>query len=312
MARSQRQLDFEFRTWGGARTDAGRPPKGRTAGVSHLRRPSHARAHPLHVTLRVMRGIASLREGSVFSAVRAALARGKQHFGFSLVHFSVQRDHLHLIAEANDRRALARGMQGLSIRVARAVNARLGRKGKLFADRYHARALKTPRTVRLALRYVLLNVRKHAGAPQGSARLPVSRRTDPLRGPLGPAEPPVHHRASPNVSVQHRNSPPPPGFLDACSSAPWFTGFARPPELVFGARSARGGWERASGSSEPPVVAPESWLLRSGWKRAGPFDIEDTPGSELRAPRREAPASPCTPLTVPAQLRIRDARRRAP
>jgi len=157
MVRRARQLGFEFRRQGGARARAGRPPNGRTAGVSHLRRPLHAAAHPLHVTLSVKRGVASLREGSLFAVVRQALAHGKQHFGFSLVHFSVQRDHLHLIAEADDRRALSRGIQGLSIRIARAVNGHLGRTGRLFADRYHARALKTPRAAYFALRYVLSN-----------------------------------------------------------------------------------------------------------------------------------------------------------
>jgi len=246
MARAQRQLGFEFRTWGGARANAGRPPKGRTAGVSHLRRPSHSYTHPLHVTLRVGRGVPSLREHSVFSVVRRALAQGKRHFGFSLVHFSVQRNHLHLIAEASDRRALSRGMQGLSIRVARAVNAQLGRRGKLFVDRYHARALTSPRSVRLVLRYVLLNMNKH------------------FRGPQGPAD--------------ARSSAVASGFVDRCSSAPWFSEFRRPAELVFGVREARDDWQRASGSNEPPVVRPESWLLRSGWKRAGAFDVDETPG----------------------------------
>jgi putative transposase len=66
---------------------------------------------------------------------------------------------LHLIAEANDRRALARGVQGLSIRIARAFHRHSGRSGRLFADCYHARALKTPREARRALRHVLLNAR---------------------------------------------------------------------------------------------------------------------------------------------------------
>ena len=239
MGNSRAQLAFRFHTWGGARDGAGRKPKGRTSGVPHLRRPSHSHAHPLHVTLRVARGIPSLREPSVFASVRAALAQGKQRFGFSLVHFSVQRDHLHLIAEAQDRRALSRGMQGLSIRVARAVSARLGRTGRLFADRYHARALTTPRTVRLALRYVLLNANKHARASRGRALA---------------------------------------GFVDACSSAPWFSEFRRPVGLCFGARVARQDWQSRSGSTEPPVVVPGSWLLRRGWKRGGAFDIDDTPG----------------------------------
>jgi hypothetical protein len=58
-------------------------------------------------------------------------------------------------------------MQGLSVRVARAVNRVLARRGRLFADRYHCRALKTPRAVHFAVRYVLLNVRKHQ-APRES------------------------------------------------------------------------------------------------------------------------------------------------
>jgi REP element-mobilizing transposase RayT len=161
VARGGRQLALQFRQRGGRRPRAGRPPKGERAGVSHLRRPAHSRHQPVHLTLRVKRDVPSLREQRVFVQVRKALAAAKQRFGFSLVHFSVQRDHLHLIAEAQDRRALTRGVQGLAIRVARAVNRRLQRAGKLFADRYHARALKTPREVRFALRYVLLNARKH-------------------------------------------------------------------------------------------------------------------------------------------------------
>jgi len=306
MARAQRQLGFAFRTWGGVRTNAGRPPKGKAAGVSHLRRPSQSLAHPLHITLRVGRGIPSLREPALFAVVRRALDRGKRQFGFSLAQFSVQRDHLHLIAEANDRRALSRGMQGLSIRVARAVNAQLGRSGKLFVDRYHARALTTPRTVRLALRYVLLNVRKHLRAPQGSAEPPVKSRKESLaRAPQGSAELPVKSRkeslarapqGSAELPVKSRKESlarapkgpaetpqasahiPGSGFVDACSSAPWFADFERPAALAFGARAAQSQWERESGG-EPPVAAPRSWLLRTGWKRAGPFDIDDVPGA---------------------------------
>jgi REP element-mobilizing transposase RayT len=203
----------------------------------------------VHVTLRVQRGISSLRGQALFSSVRQALSAGKDRFGFALVQFSVQRDHLHLIAEARDRRALSRGLQGLTIRVARAVNRRLEREGSVFADRYHARALKTPRAVRFALRYVLLNVRKHATAQY-------RKTTSPVAG--GPVL---------------------PGFIDPCSSAPWFAGFTRPAELAFGAREARAEWARRSGSSDPPVMPAHSWLLRTGQQRAGPFDVDDVPSA---------------------------------
>jgi putative transposase len=77
------------------------------------------------------------------------------------VHFSVQRDHVHLIVEASDATALSRGMRGLAIRCALGVNRALGRCGALWSDRYHALALSTPRMVRNALVYVLANARKH-------------------------------------------------------------------------------------------------------------------------------------------------------
>lgn len=210
-----RQCAFRFRTWGGARVGAGRKPKGAQAGMSHRRRPAHAKCHPLHITLRVRRGLTALREHHLFSVVRRALAAGRERFGFRLVHFSVQRDHMHLLAEASDRRALSRGVQGLSIRVARAINRQLRRRGKVFADRYHARALKTPRAARFALRYVLLNARKHEGGASA----------EPL------------------------------GFVDDRSSAAWFDGFARPMALVFGARQCREDFRARHGPGSPVVPA---------------------------------------------------------
>jgi len=52
-------------------------------------------------------------------------------------------------------------MQGLLVRVARALNRAWARKGPVFLDRYHARALPSPLEVRRALMYVLHNARRH-------------------------------------------------------------------------------------------------------------------------------------------------------
>ena len=87
--------------------------------------------------------------------------RGCERGDFRLVHYSVQRDHLHLIVEAAGAEALGRGMKAVGARVARAVNRVFRRRGPLLADRYNMRALRTPGEVRAALRYVLLNARKH-------------------------------------------------------------------------------------------------------------------------------------------------------
>jgi len=100
----------------------------------------------------------------------------------------VQDDHLHLIVEADDSRALGRGFRGLAIRVARAVNRALGRRGAVWGDRYHARALTSPRAVRNALVYVLKNRQKHCGGerdldPCSSARWFTGWRHAPPRPP---------------------------------------------------------------------------------------------------------------------------------
>src|SRR4030095_2075717 len=81
------------------------------------------------------------------------------------IEYSVQSNHLHFLAESKDGRALSRGMLGLGVRIARGLNRLWKRVGQVFPDRYHARILKTPRAVRIALVYVLQNGKKHGAWP---------------------------------------------------------------------------------------------------------------------------------------------------
>jgi hypothetical protein len=128
--------------------------------VAHRRRGAHDPRTPVHVTMRARAGVPSMRAARVSVAVRGALAAASGT-GFRLLHFSVQSDHLHLLVEADNRGALAAGAKGLAIRVARAVNRAAGRRGAVWADRYHLHALTTPSETRRALVYVLFNSRKH-------------------------------------------------------------------------------------------------------------------------------------------------------
>jgi REP element-mobilizing transposase RayT len=146
---------------GGARRGAGRKPKGPKAGVSHRGRPAVDRRSPVHITLRMLDHVWNLRSRRSFQIVRTALAGMQDRREFRVVHFSVQGNHLHMLAEANDGRALSEGVQGLSVRLAKGLNRMMGRHGKVFADRYHARVLRTPAEARRALAYVLLNHRSH-------------------------------------------------------------------------------------------------------------------------------------------------------
>jgi len=115
----------------------------------------------LHVTLRAEEALRCLRSAHVFPTVCRALAASSR-VGFRVLQFSVQNEHIHLIVEADHGKALSSGVRGLAIRLARAVNHVLGRRGRVWGDRYHARALSTPRAVRHALVYVLMNFKKHS------------------------------------------------------------------------------------------------------------------------------------------------------
>ena len=113
--RRPRQLALEFRTWGGKRAGAGRKPRGARAGVAHRPRGEWTRPMPLHVTLRMAPHVYNLRSRRSFRVIAAALRLGGDRFDVRVVEFSVQGNHIHLVVEAPDRRAL----QGLAIRVAR-------------------------------------------------------------------------------------------------------------------------------------------------------------------------------------------------
>jgi REP element-mobilizing transposase RayT len=121
---------------------------------------------------------------------KTSLAAACEQGAFRVVHYSLQRDHVHMIVEANGKEALGSGMKSISARLARAAQRVFGWKGPVLDGRYHLRLLRTPREVRNALAYVLLNVRKH---------------------------------------WRQRNEQTPPVRLDEASSGRWFDGWSREP-----------------------------------------------------------------------------------
>jgi hypothetical protein len=181
-----RQEEFRFRSWGGARKHAGRKPTGARLGALHRARPEHKPRFPVLAHWSLLPHVWNLRAGRCFKVLLRAFRTGcDRGDAFRLVHFTVQGNHLHLLVEAQQKRALANGLRALGIRAARALNAVMGRRGQVLA-RYHARALETPREAREALVYVLHNVKKHA--------------------------------------LQY-GKPLPRGYVDPCTSAAWFDGW---------------------------------------------------------------------------------------
>ncbi len=156
-----RQREFKFKTWGGKRRGAGAKPKGPRSRVGHDTRAEVKARFPVHVTLRVREGI-ELRKWGCLRVLKEAFLKARKET-FQVVHYSIQGNHMHLIVEAGGTVELSRGMQGLNVRVARALNRLLGLKGRIFEDRYHAQIVKSPKQARSTVRYVLRNYEKHIG-----------------------------------------------------------------------------------------------------------------------------------------------------
>ena len=157
---SAKQRGLPYKSWGGPRENSGRP-KTTDETVPHLVRAPLASRFPVHVTVRLREGLPRLRKARTYRMLRAKFLAGCRREGFRLVEYSVQNNHVHLLVEAKDRSALSRGVQGLLIRVARGLNKLWERTGKVFAERYHDRILRTPTEVRRALVYVLQNAKHH-------------------------------------------------------------------------------------------------------------------------------------------------------
>lgn len=219
---------------GGARPGAGRPPKGDRAGSPHKARPEISPKHPLHVVLRSLPVLGSLRRQDMYLAIGKATQQLVDREGFRLVHVSLAPTELHLLIEARDKRSLARGMQAFQISAAKHVNRAFSRRrpgprrrGPVFPDRYHAEALSTPRDVRDTLVRMLNGWRAHK-----------SDRT--------PAE----------AAAQRTWK------LDWYSSAAAFPGWT---EASTDARL-----RHPPADHEPLTVSPpESALLKDGWKQLG-------------------------------------------
>jgi putative transposase len=233
------KLDKNGQRRGGKRPGAGRPTDRSRPSERHKTRAVLKRDEPVHVIMRANLGVGSLRRRSIMAAVHEATVIVTRHEArFRIVHLSLQRSHIHLIVEAENRVALGRGMQAFGISAARNINRVITectsekRSGTVFADRYHARILKTPRQVRNTIAYVLNNWLHH-GENQ--------------------------HEVAKNWRI------------DPFASGAWFTGWKERDEKGYTYR-----WPR--GYRGFAVWQPKVWLLREGWKRSGLISAYEVPG----------------------------------
>jgi REP element-mobilizing transposase RayT len=236
------------------------------AGSPHKTRPQLAARHPVHVVLRVVSAIGSLRRRSAYRAVREATLVAARRENFRIVHLSLQRTHIHLLVEAEDKHALAAGMQSFQISAAKQLNTEIGRArrgarrtGTVFPDRYHAEVITSPTQARHAIAYVLNNWRRHG---EDRARYARSWKVDAYSsGILFPDW------------VERANEP----FL----------------------------WRWPSGYEPLVVYRPRTWLLRAGWQKAGTISYREVPAAaRWRATRGTAPGAAADQATKTKWVRM--------
>jgi len=148
---------------GGPRLGAGRP-RGARPRVRHRPRERIYAHVPVHVTIRLRHGLPSIRQPRFVRRFRTSLSEACVQHGFRVVEYSIQRDHVHLLIEAQSNRSIACGMKSVGARIGKLANRLFARRGAVLDGRYHVRPLRTPLQVRHALRYVLLNHRHHGGS----------------------------------------------------------------------------------------------------------------------------------------------------
>jgi putative transposase len=237
----------------------GRKPNGPRAGSPHKPRPELDANHAVHVVLRVVPAIGSLRKRLMYRALREATItvalraelRAQTDGGFRIIHMSIQRTHVHMLVEAGSKAALSGGMQSFQISAAKHLNhaasvkiVKAGgarRRGTVFPDRYHQEIIRTPTQARHALAYVLNNWRKH-------------------------------HEDETSLEARTWK-------VDPFSTGALFAGWQE-----------RVGWPllwKMPWTYQPLVVyLPSTWLLQKGWLRGGgPFSVHDVPGQRPIATR---------------------------
>ena len=265
----------------------GRPPKGARAGAPHQKRPTLKKYEPVHVVLRVVKDIGSLRKRHMYKALReATIAVARRELAyketgvFRIVHISIQRDHIHLLVEADHKLALSRGMQSFQISAAKHLNRAVSLRSMEPALRNALKAAsRTQRPGDSAA------VRAWRRSPEYLAAMAKRR-----RGAVFPdrfhqeiiTSPKQARRALAYVLNnwrKHREDQL--DFARAWRVDPYSTGIffdgwkEREHELVY---------MRYRDEYQPLVVyLPKTWLLCEGWRRHGLIPFDFVPSAPARA-----------------------------
>jgi REP element-mobilizing transposase RayT len=141
---------------------AGRPAI-HDVGIRHRERPKLTRLSSLHLTVKINRIKADLKNKSTLKVLKRAICNARKK-GLRVVHFSLEYDHIHLLIESPNNSTLGRGMQSLGVTMARGINLFKKSEGGVYKHRYHFRKISSSRELKRVMHYIFNNGVKHGTA----------------------------------------------------------------------------------------------------------------------------------------------------
>ena len=230
------------------RKKLGRPKKP-GAKQRHAKRPAFFSERVVHVTLRVERDLHSLRTRACYQAIREAAVAVLPHEDCRIVHLSIQRTHLHLLVETASSKALSLGMKAFQISAAKHLNAAVSHAGSWW-ERRRARAPLPKRR------------KGRVFADRYFARMVTS--------PLQARRELAYVLNNWRKHGEDRRAVARTWKVDPFSTGWGFMGWDT---------QAQWAWSKPPTYEPIPVYAPQSWLLREGWKRYGRIGMREVPSA---------------------------------
>ncbi|MFA6237483.1 MAG: transposase [Bacteriovorax sp.] len=141
---------------------AGRPAI-HDVGIRHTSRPFLKRPASLHLTVKIQKNKADIKNKGVLKILKRAILNARKQ-NLKVIHYSLEYDHVHLLIEANNNRILGKGMQAFGVTMAKAINRVRKLKGSVYKHRYHFHQISSSRQLKNVMMYIFRNGMKHGTA----------------------------------------------------------------------------------------------------------------------------------------------------
>ncbi|MEI8348179.1 MAG: transposase [Pseudomonadota bacterium] len=141
---------------------AGRPRISRSdkTPVPHRLREEIPKKKPVHVVWHLNPHVPPCRRKNILLIFKKAVLKGRL-MGLKVIHFSLMNNHLHLLIETENKKALAKALQSFAISFTKRLKNFNGlKKTPIFKERYFCHILKSLREVKHAIHYILMNGKK--------------------------------------------------------------------------------------------------------------------------------------------------------